>query len=55
MGIRIEKAFSQRGNTDFQQANKKETDHQQNAIKTTKIYHLTPVRMPIIKKKINKC
>ena len=38
MGIRIEKAFSQRGNTDFQQANKKEADHQQNAIKTTKIY-----------------
>ena len=52
MGRRTKKTFFQRGHVDGQQAREKMlniANHQGNAIKTTMRYHLTLVRMAIIK------
>ena len=59
MGRRPKQTFLQRRHTDGQQAHEKmlnTTNYQRNAIKTAMRYHLTPVRMAIIKRStINKC
>ena len=59
MGRGSEQTSFQRRYTDSQQVHEKVlniTDHQGNAIKTTMRYHLTHVRIAIIKKKRNnKC
>ena len=59
MGRRTVYTFFQRGNADGQQAHEKMlniANHQGNANQNHKRYHLTPVRMAIIKKNTNnKC
>ena len=58
MGRRPKETFLQRRHTNDQEAHEKmfnTANHEGNAIKTTLTYHLTQVRMTIIKKSTNKC
>ena len=57
MDERTEWTFSQRGNADGQQAHEKMCDiinHQGNAKQNIIRYHLTPIRMAIIKRNTDK-